>query len=259
MFQRIDYSVPGWDSSLNKVKDDLRQMGSQFVYPCRENADKLMVFSHELKDKFENTVDVSMGQTLKAARAYQTIMLAMEKARDASYRAMNAAIKAYDQTGILKRDHVGPNAEASRVRSEDLSQEAEGLRQNSLDMGYQLQWIVKQWKEYSALIEDYRNTLELMRRDLGRVTYVSDKAQEAVHMADNALGDVDRVGEGVNRLHFHITKDLFQRAQELSSFSEAQLNQIPSQRKISRENCIILNRHFKETQTLLQSNSCFSE
>eukprot|EP00094_Tigriopus_californicus_P001836 TCALIF_01772-PA protein Name:"Similar to Lama1 Laminin subunit alpha-1 (Mus musculus)" AED:0.11 eAED:0.12 QI:0/0.86/0.58/1/0.95/0.95/24/1780/2877 len=229
MFQRIDYSGPGWNSHLNRVKDDLRQLGSQFVYPCRENADKLMVFSNELKDMFENTVDVSMGPTLKAARAYQTIMMAMEKARDASYRAMNAAIKADDQTAILKRDRVGQSAEASRVRSEDLSQEAEGLRQNSVDMGYRLQWILKQWQEYTALIEDYGKTLELMRRDLGRVTYVSDKAQEAVHMADNALGDVERVGEGVTRLHFHITKDLFRRAQELSSFSVAQLNQIPSQ------------------------------
>ena len=34
-------------------------------------------------------------------------------------------------------------------------QEADGLGKNSVDMGYQLQKIGNEWKEYSVLIEQY--------------------------------------------------------------------------------------------------------
>ena len=34
-------------------------------------------------------------------------------------------------------------------------QEADGLGKNSVDMGYQLQKISNEWKEYSVLIEQY--------------------------------------------------------------------------------------------------------
>ena len=59
---------------------------------------------------------------------------------------MDAAALAFKRADPPGKDHLGVRAEKSRVRSEDLSQEAEGLRQNSVDMGYQLRKIKNQWQ-----------------------------------------------------------------------------------------------------------------
>ena len=45
-------------------------------------------------------------------------------------------------------------------------QEADGLGKNSVDMGYQLQKIGNEWKEYSVLIEQYIREDEWLDLDI---------------------------------------------------------------------------------------------
>ena len=49
---------------------------------------------------------------------------------------MEAASMAFKKTFPPGQDKLGTQSERSRVKSEDLSQEAEGLLQNAVDMKY---------------------------------------------------------------------------------------------------------------------------
>ena len=61
------------------------------------------------------------------------------KAREAAYQAMNSSLKSLQKIDPnFSENNLRERSESFRVKSEDLSQEAEGLRRNADDMGYQI-------------------------------------------------------------------------------------------------------------------------
>lgn len=150
---------------LSEVVEDYR---SKYVLPCQANSEQLLYQAEQLQMMFENMVGVNAEQALQvghvfleknlknkmfnifffiqAANVYQTIIFAIDNAREAGFKALDAAALAFKRADPPGQDHLGVRAEMSRVRSEDLSQESEGLRQNSVDMGYQLKKIRNQWQ-----------------------------------------------------------------------------------------------------------------
>ena len=81
---------------------------------------------------------------------------------------MDAASMAFNRAFPPSKDKLGIQAEKSRVKSEDLSQEAEGLLQNAVDMKYRLDKVRNEWKEQSVLIEQYLRNLGMMKREMNR-------------------------------------------------------------------------------------------
>ena len=98
----------------------------------------------------------------------------MDEARDAAFLAADAAVLAYRSADPPGQGNLGSRAEKSRVRSEDLIQEAEGLKQNSVDMGHTLMRLHRRWQQHAALMEEYLKDLGIMRRELDRLPEVSN-------------------------------------------------------------------------------------
>ncbi len=56
-------------------------------------------------------------------------------------------------------DSLQELSEATRVRSEDLSQEAHGLKRNAEDMGHQLDMLRQKWKEHTVMVRQVGNAI----------------------------------------------------------------------------------------------------
>ena len=118
-------------------------------------------------------------------------------------------------------------AERSRVTSEDLSQEAEGLRRNAEDMRYTLRRLRQDWRQHTVLVEQYAREVRGVRREVAALPEVSESARAALFSATEAMGEASRVAQRVMQMTLRIKSELRARAREMQSFSPDELNNIP--------------------------------
>ncbi len=89
---RHGQKLEGAEMGLSAVVEDYR---ARFVMPCRANAEKLVATADQLHTMFENMVGVSADEALQAANVYKSMMVAIDDAREASFKAMDAALLAF--------------------------------------------------------------------------------------------------------------------------------------------------------------------
>ena len=118
-------------------------------------------------------------------------------------------------------------ADTGRVKSRDLRQEAEGLRQNSQEMQVQIEELILRWQSYILLVSKRQDDLQEVSRDLDGLQIVSILAEEAVRQSDSALQNAMTVHENVLNLFHQVTVELRQSVREMQSFSPEELGNIP--------------------------------
>ena len=86
--------------------------------------------------------------------------------------------------------------------------EADGLGKNSVDMGYQLQKIGNEWKEYSVLIEQYIRSLDMMGREVSQLPSAKGSRRAALRSVDEALAETERIAAKVSEMVSRIELEL---------------------------------------------------
>ena len=163
--------LEGLEMGISAVVEDYR---TRFILPCQAHAEKLTQSAERLKTMFDTAVGASSeSEAVRAANVYATIVQALDEAREAAFSAFDAARSAYSSAEPPSDLSLKAKAAASRMKSEDLSQEAEGLRQNAVDMKYQLQKLRQEWQERSVLVEQYHKNMGIMNRERQRFPRVS--------------------------------------------------------------------------------------
>jgi hypothetical protein len=214
------------ETGLSAVVEDYQ---TRYVVPCRAHANKLLSYTTSLLSVFGSDLGVDAKQTMRAANAYQRIMATIMQARTVAEKALIAGIEALERVQRRNTDGFDLYAQAdiARVKSRDLRQDAEGLRQNGREMQVQIEELILRWQSYILLISKRQDDLEGVNRDLDRLQIVSILAKEAVRQSDDSLREAERVHAKVSELDNRITKELQARAKEMQSFSPEELGNIP--------------------------------
>ena len=210
-----------------EVTSTLESHRVRHVLPCQDHAESLSSSAARLQATFEDHVGDGGELALRAAESYRRIAEAARAAQEATLAAMRNALELIDVDGEGQGDFLRERAEAGRVRSEDLSQEAHGLKQNAADMGHRVDGLRQRWRERSALMMQYAGQLEEMRWELDRLPQLGDPAREALFSANEALAEAERTFNGVLQMASRIREELYTRVEEMKSFSPKELSNIP--------------------------------
>ena len=213
---------------MSAVVEDYR---TRYVLPCQANAIKLHKISQKIKDMFDDKVGVNADLAIKAANAYKQIIDGLDEAREAAFAALDAAIEAYQVADPPGDNNLRKKAQNLRFISEDLRQEAQGLWKNADDMILQLNTMKLSLDKYRFNLDQNRKQISILESELQRHSYVTEYAAEARDAAAEALAESSRAEQQAGRMITRIQQQLRTRANDLNSFSAAELGAIP--RRIS--------------------------
>ena len=202
---------------------------SRYVLPCQANAEKLILMAKRLEDMFTAKMGVNAEQAIQAAKAYRRIIDALDEARRAASAALEASILAYRVADPPGDQGLRNRAQALRVKSEDLRQEAQGLWKNADDMSIQIRTIKGDLDRYTFDITQNQRTIALVARELERHSYVSEYATAAKAAALESLEESEAAKQQNLEMQARIQGQLWARANELNSFSPEKLSHIPRQ------------------------------
>ena len=92
----------------------------------------------------------------------------------ASDEAFTLALELIDRVRQQNEDgyDLFAQADVGRVKSRDLRQEAEGLRQNSREMQVQVEELILRWQSYILLVSKRHDDLKGIDRELDRLQIV---------------------------------------------------------------------------------------
>ena len=168
-------------------------------------------------------------KTLEAANAYHRITMTVLQSVRASDAAFTLALELIDRVRQQNEDgyDLFAQADVGRVKSRDLRQEAEGLRQNSREMQVQVEELILRWQSYILLVSKRHDDLKGVDRELDRLQIVSVLAEDAVRHSSEALRQASSVHGSVSNVLDRITTELRLRVRELQSFSPEELGNIP--------------------------------
>merc|ERR1712051_272947 len=98
----------------------------------------------------------------------------------ASDEAFTLAIELIERVSRQNEDgyDLFAQADVGRVKSRDLRQEAEGLRQNSREMQIQVEELILRWQSYILLVSKRNDDLKAVDRELDRLQIVSVLAED---------------------------------------------------------------------------------
>lgn len=226
--------------TLSKISSAAGSSEVDQVAGCRRAAAGLDRTASDLRGMFDDAVGAgSAGKTLRAASAYKTISAAVDAAREAGFHAMDAALEAYaklnppdlrtQEGGFMD---LGREAEMSRIRSEDLRQEAHGLQRNSADMSHQLERLRVSWRERSVLVAERLRDIDEVMREALRLPgsgQSGDAARAALFSATEALAEAERTWTMAGEAEERVLREMAWRMRELKSFSPEELSNIPRQ------------------------------
>ncbi len=204
----------------------------KYVIPCVASYEKLESKVDDLQAVFAG-VGVGRGQVISAAKSYHAIVDSTDEAAEAAVAALEAALTAYSRADPAGTGQIplGLQAENSRVHSEDLSQEAQGLKQNAVDMGYHLEKLRQRWRERRVLVRQYAREVDLIARKTDLLPAVSDYSRQAQFSASEAMAESDRVSRTAEEMSETIRRQIGQRVEEMKSFSSQGLPDIPRKRE----------------------------
>ena len=148
---------------------------------------------------------------------------AADRARQVSLELQEKAQQSLNADGY----DLFAQADTGRVKSRDLRQEAEGLRQNSREMQVQMEELILRWQSYILLVSKKQRDLQDVTRDLEGLQIVSVLAEEAVRQSQAALQNSLTVHGRVSDLFQQISLQLWGQVRELQSFSPEELGNIP--------------------------------
>ena len=214
---------------MSAVVEDYR---TRFVLPCQANAEKLSNIAQKIKDLFNDKVGVDAEQAIKAANAYKKIIDGLDEARNGAFEAVDAAQEAYQVADPPGDKNLRKRAENLRLISEDLRQESQGLWKNAEDMVITLNSKKLDIDKYHFNIKENNKQIDILQSEMDRHSYVSAYAKEASEAASQALEESELTQEKTDSLLLRLDSDLQRRANDLNSFSAAELGSIP--RKISQ-------------------------
>ncbi len=222
----IGGSLQEKEVGLSAVVEDYR---TRYVLPCKGNADRLTKLAAQVLDTFGVGLGVNAEQTVRAARVYQKIMKTIFDARRIAGAALDMSVRAIERT--REKDYDGydlyAQADVARVRSRDLRQEADGLKQNSAAMQVQMEELILRWQSYILLMSKRSDELETVNRDLDRLQIVSVLAKESLRLSEEAFREAEAVHNKVSDLNARISQELRSKADELHSFAPDELGNIP--------------------------------
>ena len=215
------------ESGLSELVENYRINQLQ---PCQAHASRLQRESQKVLNMLGRDLGHGAEKTLEAANAYQNIMRTVRYSRRAADRARQVsqelAEKAQQSLNAAGYD-LFAQADTGRVKSRDLRQEAEGLRQNSREMQVQMEELILRWQSYILLVSKKQRDLQDVTRDLEGLQIVSVLAEEAVRQSQAALQNSLTVHGRVSDLFQQISLQLWGQVRELQSFSPEQLGNIP--------------------------------
>lgn len=218
--------LEGDESQLKNLVD---KYFSQYITPCQKHSERLLVEADKVLNLFNRGRGLGAEKTLEAASAYQRIIKTVLQAGRSAEEAFTLSLKLIEKISRKNRDgfDLYGQADLGRVKSRDLRQEAEGLRQNSREMQVQIEELILRWQSYILLVSKRHDELLTVERNLDRLQIVSVLAEEAVRHSEEALRRASILHEDVMKIFEKITVDLRSKAQELLSFSPEKLGNIP--------------------------------
>ena len=221
---------------LSEIVEDYRQ---RYVIPCRDHALRLSQQLTEILNTLGNDLNaINRDERLRAAQVYIRIMESISEARKAAGDATRAATDAYRKIHPLSRadqpdesderaKSVKIQAEMSRIRSQDLLQEAEGLHINTINMENQITDLKVKWNVYMMRLEEHKEDVMNMNIELDRFGRVGSMAASALDTSHQALTESEAIYERVLQTTTRITMELRRQVEELRSFAPDELGNIP--------------------------------
>lgn len=231
---QLSADVPSQSSELsNKVAD----YQARYVDPCKTHAERLLTEAENILNTFGLDRGLGAERTLEAANAYQKIIKAVLGAGRAADEAFTLAIGLMDRVSRKNSDgyDLFAQADVGRVKSRDLRQEAEGLKQNSQEMQVQVEELILRWQSYILLVNKRREDLLTVERQLDGLQIVSVLADDALRNSENAVKRATTVHENVEKALERIELELRQKVREMQSFSPEELGNIPRKCKLNLE------------------------
>lgn len=218
--------LEGNESKLGSLVQDYK---SRYVEPCEKHTEKLLQEAANILALFDSDRGLGAERTLEAANAYQRIIKTVLQASRAAEEAFTLSIGLIET--VNRKNEAGydlyAQADVGRVKSRDLRQEAEGLRQNSREMQVQMEELILRWQSYILLVNKRHDDLASVERELDRLQIVSVLAEDAVRQSEEALRQATTVHQSVMEIFEKITQDLRSETREMQSFSPEELGNIP--------------------------------
>ena len=216
------------ESGLSQIVETYRINQLQ---PCQAHARALQQESQKVLNMLGRDLGHGAEKTLEAANAYQNIMRTVRFSRRAADQARQVSLQLQEKVQqSLNADgyDLFAQADTGRVKSRDLRQEAEGLRQNGREMQVQMEELILRWQSYILLVSKKQSDLQQVTRDLEGLQIVSVLAEEAVRQSENALQNSLNVhGKVSELLEQKISVELWGAVRDMQSFSPEELGNIP--------------------------------
>ncbi len=233
LFDKVATQSSSLTDNEGRLASAIDQYVTGFVRPCQEHANVLVTAADKVLALFDRDRGLGAERTLEAANAYQRIIKTVLQAGRAAEEAFTLSINLVER--IKKKNQDGydlfAQADAGRVKSRDLRQEAEGLRRNSREMQVQMEELILRWQSYILLVNKRKDDVLVIERDLDRLQIVTVLAEDAVRHSEESLRQAISVHDDVSKVCDRISQDLWQRVREMQSFSPEELGNIPRKRK----------------------------
>ena len=213
------------NKSIQGMIDQFGRLNTDYASKCNNIAESLSRDSTDLGKIFEKLKILESNQVYGAARSYHII-------KASTNNAMNSAVKSLETASMAKR-LSGQNSKkktgSSRLRSRDLSQEAEGLRRNSVDMAYDLEKKGRSLKQYRDLIFHLNTETDKTKRKMMRLPDVRMQMKRADLDAREANEKIGKVATAIFDRTLHINMTLYSEFRSIMAFSSTERNNIKNQ------------------------------
>ena len=188
VYEKLGKLAQDFQSEEADLSTVIKDYKVRYVEPCLQHATQLVSEAEAVSSMFGK--DRGMGaKTLEAANAYHSITMTVLQSVRASDAAFTLAIELIER--VSRQDERGydlfAQADVGRVKSRDLRQEAEGLRQNSREMQVQVEELILRWQSYILLVSKRNDDLKAVDRELDRLQIVSVLAEDAVRHSSNYI------------------------------------------------------------------------
>ena len=188
VYEKLGKLAQDFQSEEADLSTVIKDYKIRYVEPCLQHATQLVAVAEAVSSMFGK--DRGMGaKTLEAANAYHSITMTVLQSVRASDAAFTLAIELIER--VSRQDERGydlfAQADVGRVKSRDLRQEAEGLRQNSREMQVQVEELILRWQSYILLVSKRNDDLKAVDRELDRLQIVSVLAEDAVRHSSNYI------------------------------------------------------------------------